>query len=187
MLDPLPPLPNPGGLTPLQVRRLSGRSGADAGALLAAAGPGELETIPGTLATWAELRWAARAEAVCHLDDLLLRRVRLGLLLPQGGEEQLPRVRAICQPELGWSDRRWEAEAEAYRELWDRCYRAPAVETAAGNTTHSIGVALPMGIRPPRTDLVAARAALLRPHARPVRGNRSAGRAGICRAPAAPA
>jgi len=36
------------------------------------------------------LRWAARAEAVSHLDDLLLRRVRLGLLLPGGGVRHLP-------------------------------------------------------------------------------------------------
>lgn len=129
MLDPLDPLPCPSGLTHLQARRLSGRCGAAAGALLAASQPGELETIPGTPAAWAELRWAARAEAVCHLDDLLLRRVRLGLLLPGGGEELLPRVRAICQPELGWRDRRWEAEAEAYLELWHRCYSVPVERT----------------------------------------------------------
>ena len=42
-------------------------------------------TIPGTETLWAELRWAARAEAVVHLEDLLLRRTRLGLLLRGGG------------------------------------------------------------------------------------------------------
>jgi glycerol-3-phosphate dehydrogenase len=41
-------------------------------------------TIPNTNVLWAELRWAARSEGVVHLDDLLLRRVRLGLLLAAG-------------------------------------------------------------------------------------------------------
>ncbi|MGD2206968.1 MAG: glycerol-3-phosphate dehydrogenase/oxidase [Anaerolineae bacterium] len=106
-------------------RRLLGRYAADAPDLVAAAQPGELETVPGTQALWAELRWAACAEGVVHLDDLLLRRVRLGHLLPRGGGELLPQVRAICQPELGWDDARWEQEQAAYLDLWRRCYSLP--------------------------------------------------------------
>lgn len=106
-------------------RRLLGWYGAGAGALLQAAQPGELEPIPGVGALWAELRWAARAEAVVHLDDLLLRRVRVGLLLPEGGQALLPRARAICQPELGWDDATWQAEEDAYRALWRRHYSLP--------------------------------------------------------------
>ncbi len=109
-------------------RRLLGRYGADAPALVAAAGPGELERIPGTESLWAELRWAARAEGVVHLDDLLLRRLRLGLLLPEGGRALLPRIRRICQPELGWDDARWEAEQAAYLDLWRRHYSLPERE-----------------------------------------------------------
>jgi glycerol-3-phosphate dehydrogenase len=71
------------------------------------------------------LRWAARAEGVVHLDDLLLRRVRLGLLLPRGAEALLPQVRAICQAELGWDDATWEREQAAYLALWHRCYSLP--------------------------------------------------------------
>lgn len=81
------------------------------------------ETIPNTPYLWAELRQAARAEGVVHLDDLLLRRVRLGLLAPNGGMDLLPRIRAIVQPELGWDDARWEREAREYTELWKRAYR----------------------------------------------------------------
>ncbi len=106
-------------------RRLLGRYGADAPALVAAAGPGELEPIPGTASLWAELRWAARAEGVVRLDDLLLRRTRLGLLLAEGGAAHLPRIRAICQPELGWDDARWAAEEAAYRALWAASYSLP--------------------------------------------------------------
>jgi glycerol-3-phosphate dehydrogenase len=117
----------PGGerLDEAMRQRLLGRHGAHAPALVAAARQGELERVPGTQTLWAELRWAARAESVVHLDDLLLRRVRLGHLLPEGGEEVLPRVRAICQPELGWDDARWEREKAAYRDLWRNSYSLP--------------------------------------------------------------
>ncbi len=108
--------------------RLQGRYGADTPGLLAAAQPGELTPIERLPAQWAELRWAARAEGVVHLDDLLLRRVRLGLTLPHGGLAYLGRVRAIVQAELGWSDARWEAEEAAYRQLWQRAY-APPIST----------------------------------------------------------
>jgi glycerol-3-phosphate dehydrogenase len=62
-----------------------------------------------------------------RLDDLLLRRVRLGLLLPRGGQDCLERIRQIVQPELGWSDSRWEQEASAYADLWQRSYSLPKV------------------------------------------------------------
>ncbi|MGC9398230.1 MAG: glycerol-3-phosphate dehydrogenase/oxidase [Anaerolineae bacterium] len=126
MLDPVDvPLPQGEALTPDRRRRLLGRYGAAAPALTEAAQSGELVEIPGTETLWAELRWAARSEAVEHLDDLLLRRTRLGLLLPHGGREILPRVRALCQPELGWDEARWEGEVAAYLKLWDRCYSLP--------------------------------------------------------------
>jgi len=118
-------LPGAEALDDWQRRRLLGRYGADAAALVAAALPGELEPIPGTQTLWAELRWAARAEGVVQLDDLLLRRTRLGLLLPAGGESLLPAIRAISQPELGWDDARWEAEASAYLRLWRSSYSPP--------------------------------------------------------------
>jgi glycerol-3-phosphate dehydrogenase len=113
-----------------QLRRLRGRHGPSTGALLAAAGEGECESIPGTDTPWAELRWAARAEAVQRLDDLLLRRTRLGLQLREGGAALMPRIRAICQPELGWSDARWEREEQDYAALWRSCHGLPREETA---------------------------------------------------------
>jgi glycerol-3-phosphate dehydrogenase len=106
-------------------RRLLGRYGADAPALIDAAAADELEPVPGTKALWAELRWAARAEGVVHLDDLLLRRVRLGLLTTEGGLPIMERIRSIVQPELGWDDARWEQEVGRYAELWRNCYSVP--------------------------------------------------------------
>jgi glycerol-3-phosphate dehydrogenase len=82
----------------------------------------DMDAIPGTNYVWAELRQAAHGEAVLHLDDLLLRRVRLGLLLPNGGLDQMPRIRAIVQPELGWEDTCWDSEVDSYRELWKSSY-----------------------------------------------------------------
>jgi glycerol-3-phosphate dehydrogenase len=120
-----PMLRQPDGLDPATALRLIGRYGADAPELLAAAGPGELEPIGGSIALWAQLRWAARAEGVVHLDDLLLRRVRLGLLLPGGGLCEMERIRAIVQPELGWSDERWTQEVGCYERLWRGCYQLP--------------------------------------------------------------
>ncbi len=111
-----------------QRRRLLGRYGAAATALVKAAQPGELAPIPGTETLWAELRWAARAEGVAHLDDLLMRRTRLGLLLPRGGAVLLPDIRHICQPELGWTDARWEVEVAAYQTLWKESYNLPPKE-----------------------------------------------------------
>jgi glycerol-3-phosphate dehydrogenase len=109
-------------------RRLLGRHGSAALPLLEKARAGELDKIPGTQVLLAELRWAAYAEGVVHLEDLLLRRVRLGILLPGGGRELLPLIRSICQAELGWDDRRWEEEEAAYRSLWEAAYRLPERE-----------------------------------------------------------
>jgi glycerol-3-phosphate dehydrogenase len=133
-------------------KRLLGRYGVDAPALIAAAQDGELSggAIPGTNALWAELRWAARAEGVVHLDDLLLRRVRLGLLTPEGGRPIMERVRAIAQPELGWDDERWEAEMARYLELWDCCYSTP-------KGVPDIVAAVPLSSEPPDPQPVIKR------------------------------
>ena len=125
----LDPLPDENSLCELPVGmrlRLLGRYGRLACDLVSAAQPGEMEPIAENLPLWAELRWAARREGVTHLDDLLLRRVRLGLQLPGGGVAQLERVRAIVQPELGWSEARWLEEAQAYKHLWQKYY-APLI------------------------------------------------------------
>jgi glycerol-3-phosphate dehydrogenase len=109
-------------LTPAQGLRLLGRYGAQATGLLSAPAA-DLEPVPGTPYRWVELRHAACCEGVVHLDDLLLRRVRLGLLVPHGGLDQMERIRAIVQPELGWEDARWESEVDDYCQLWESSYR----------------------------------------------------------------
>jgi glycerol-3-phosphate dehydrogenase len=110
-------------------RRLLGRYGAEAQTLIQSAQDGEMDTIPGTDYLWAEMRWAAKSEGVCHLDDLLLRRTRLGLILPRGGEAILPVVKNICQAELPWNDSRWKQELADYQSLIACCYSLPPIET----------------------------------------------------------
>ena len=83
---------------------------------------GRLEPIQDTRFVWPELRFAARDEHVLHLDDLMLRRTRLGLLLPGGGEAILPRVQMTVQHDLGWDDARWAAQVERYLKLWNDAY-----------------------------------------------------------------
>lgn len=82
----------------------------------------ELNLINGTKFCLAELRWSARYEAVCHLDDLLLRRSRLGLLLPNAGRAYEQEIKKIVQIELGWDDQKWKNEITRYYKIWKDCY-----------------------------------------------------------------
>jgi glycerol-3-phosphate dehydrogenase len=127
VLEPAPPEACVGNdLPPDACLRLVGRYGEEAPYLVGAAATDELTPIAGGVSLWAEIRWAARTEGVVHLDDLLLRRVRLGLLAPKGGMPWIERVRAIAQPELGWDHARWEQEVRAYQQAWKTCYHGPA-------------------------------------------------------------
>lgn len=120
--EPPADAPMPAHLTPAARLRLLGRYGQDTIHLLSVSPQDEFTPVANSSTLWAELRWAARAEAVVHLDDLLLRRVRLGLLLPRGGIDCMERIRQLVQPELGWGDSRWEIEAKTYTNLWNQCY-----------------------------------------------------------------
>ncbi len=111
--------------SPAVRQRLQARYGSLAAALCAGARDEDLQRIPGTQTLWIELPLAARHEAVEHLDDLLLRRTRLGILLPQGALALLPRIRLLCAPHLGWSDARWDEETGRYRELVAAHYQLP--------------------------------------------------------------
>ncbi len=74
---------------------------------------------------WAELIWAVQYEQVQHLDDLLLRRTRLGNVLPKGGIDLLPKIQALCAPYMPWSDTDWQQEIARYMQLWRKYYRVP--------------------------------------------------------------
>jgi len=131
ILDNVPAdLPSGDALDESQRRRLLGRYGIEAGEVVASAREGELKPFPSTSTLPAEIRWAARSEWVAHLDDLLLRRVRLGLVAPQGGAAHLSTIRPICREELCWDEVRWDTEEKSYRELWKRQHGVPNMGTA---------------------------------------------------------
>ena len=72
---------------------------------------------------WGELEWAAAYEGVVHLDDLLLRRTRLGLLVPNCGMDLLDEVRDKTANKLGWDEGRWNKEAADYKKLIQGSYQ----------------------------------------------------------------
>ncbi len=112
-------------LNSTQRQRLLGRYGNDAGRVVSYVAEDQDLCLSGTSTLCAELRWAAKHEQVMHLDDLLLRRTRLGLTMREGGLSQEQRLRDICQPALGWDDEKWTAEIERYRTLWQKHYSLP--------------------------------------------------------------
>jgi glycerol-3-phosphate dehydrogenase len=105
--------------------RLGARYGHLACALTGEAKAAELQPITGTSTLWIELTIAAQHEAVVHLDDLLLRRTRLGLLLPHGALDLMSDIQSLCAPYLDWNAQRWEAEIERYRQLITAHYQLP--------------------------------------------------------------
>jgi glycerol-3-phosphate dehydrogenase len=117
------------GLADTVWHRLYGRYGQGAEAMVQAAAPRDLELIPGTHTLWAELPFVAANEWVRHLSDLLLRRVRIGLLTAQGGKEHLKRIRSLCRPALPWDNKRWKEEIAMYLELWKHSHALPVQPT----------------------------------------------------------
>jgi glycerol-3-phosphate dehydrogenase len=51
---------------------------------------------------------------VLHLDDLLLRRVRLGMWEPETAAALVNTLRPIVRRELGWSFKQWQRERERF-------------------------------------------------------------------------
>ena len=107
------------------VERILGRYGPKAGSMILDQEETLLAPIENTPDIWAEIRHAAQHEDIHHLSDLMLRRVRIGLLLPDGGIGLLDRVETLCSPFLSWSKARWEKEKKDYAGLWQACYSPP--------------------------------------------------------------
>ncbi len=71
------------------------------------------------------IEWVLENEMVTRLDDLLLRRVRLGNVLAHGAKEILPDIKPLCQQHLGWNDAYWEQEQQRYLEIIEKYYSVP--------------------------------------------------------------
>jgi len=115
----------PGGLSPQAVQRLLGRYGDRVNHMAALCNEADFTCIATTQTLWAELCHAAQNEQVCNLSDLLLRRVRIGLFLPNGGMDLMDEIQARVQPYLSWDDARWTRERKAYEKVWQDAYAPP--------------------------------------------------------------
>ncbi|MBF0229223.1 MAG: glycerol-3-phosphate dehydrogenase/oxidase [Desulfamplus sp.] len=117
--------PYPNKITRKDWRRLYGRYGKDALNIVENSKIEDLARIGSTNYLWAELPYSAANGQIRSLDDLLMRRVRIGLLLPYGGQEHFKRIKELCQPILGWDDHHFNQEILRYQELWHRAYSVP--------------------------------------------------------------
>ncbi|MGW5453918.1 glycerol-3-phosphate dehydrogenase [Nocardia sp. NPDC003979] len=107
------------GLTPEQVRHLLDRYGSLATDLfdLVGADPtlrAPLAGAPGYLA--AEIVYAVTHEGALHLDDLLTRRTRISIEVPDRGLAAAPVVARLVAPLLGWDAATTDLEIDRYRD-----------------------------------------------------------------------
>jgi glycerol-3-phosphate dehydrogenase len=103
-------------------QRLHGRYGQGANTIITQTATKNLQPIDTTPTLWAELPYVAEHESVRHLTDLMLRRVRLGLLLPNGGKTHMKRIKKLCRTKLGWSRSHWRQEEKAYFSQWEKVH-----------------------------------------------------------------
>lgn len=122
----VPALSIPATLSDEHSQRLLMRYGQQAAQFIAEMPAVEFVPIADTSTLLAELRWACRYEQVVHLDDLLLRRVRVGLLLKDGGLAHMPALDTILGQELGWCADTIAHERQRYLSIWTRFYYLPA-------------------------------------------------------------
>jgi glycerol-3-phosphate dehydrogenase len=104
---------------------MAGRLGQAVNSFFEEARSEDLQPIQPIPQLWAELAWAAKNEAVVHLDDLLLRRVRMGLLMPEGGMGHIEKIKTLVQAPLGWDDTHWQKEVTRYQKIWQKYYHLP--------------------------------------------------------------
>ncbi|MEN8197871.1 MAG: glycerol-3-phosphate dehydrogenase C-terminal domain-containing protein, partial [Pseudomonadota bacterium] len=79
---------------------------------------------PGLDLCAAEVRAHLRWGAVLHLEDLLLRRVRLGMWDPETAASLLPTLRPVLRRELGWSFKDWQRERDKMLATCGQCHSA---------------------------------------------------------------
>lgn len=132
------------GWTPDRIEHLLGRYGSDLPTVLdlidadpSLARP--LEHAPAYLG--AEVAMAVTHEGALHLEDILLRRIRLFYENRDRGLGALPEIGAIAGPLLGWDEGTTRREIDAYTALADA--EAAALETATDEEAERARLAAP--------------------------------------------
>lgn len=114
-------------------KRLLGTYGNHAKNLILEAAPEDLECIPGMNRLWAELKWSLAHEDVVFLDDLLIRRTRIGQMIAKGGAPFYTRIKSSVQSVLGWSDDQWNQQWTRYQDIWKCAYSIPTKKQTPTN------------------------------------------------------
>ena len=120
--DPLPANLSDDKISAVSFQYLAGRYGQALPDLVDMSDAKDLAPIENLDLHWAELAFNARFGMVEHLDDLLLRRTRLGMLLPQGAMSILDQVKALTQAELSWTEEKWQSEIARYQDIYNQAY-----------------------------------------------------------------
>lgn len=102
-------------------RYLSAAYGADAAGLESRLEQEPSPFFAGTQILKEAARYALEREWVVHLDDLMIRRLRLGILLPEGGKAVLGEIRTMCL-KAGWSEDYYAQEEQRYKDLIAKSY-----------------------------------------------------------------
>ncbi|MFT6310215.1 MAG: glycerol-3-phosphate dehydrogenase [Porticoccus sp.] len=108
-----------------RVKRLLGRYGNLCREVFSDGNDTEHQTLSTSEYSLAECRWAIKCEAVIHLDDLMLRRTRLGSVLANAGEELFAQLQPLFEQELGWDQPKWDDELARYIAIWRSYYSIP--------------------------------------------------------------
>jgi glycerol-3-phosphate dehydrogenase len=116
---------SPNNLSIGAIQRLGGRYGVRVKQVVATGTSKDFFPVGNTQTLWAELFHGARHEQIRHLSDLLLRRVRIGLFLPNGGMDLMDEIQARLAPFLDWDKERWIREIKAYEQVWQGAYSVP--------------------------------------------------------------
>lgn len=106
-------------------RRLQGRYGSHAEQIELIDRSHQAESVFTTDTLWAELVWACRRESVVYLDDLLLRRTRLALVLGAKLDDYSHQIKRLCCDELGWDDAKWAEQWSRYKSIMAKHYDLP--------------------------------------------------------------
>jgi len=111
---------------------------------------------PGIRQLEAEVAWAVRREYALSLDDILSRRMRLSMVLPDRGASIAARVAGIAGRDLGWDPEDQRVAVDEFLATAEREYRVPGPSDPSDTRNASDGRDLSGLLDDPRTDSLAS-------------------------------
>lgn len=148
LANQVPALAERTGLSEKKVEHLLGRYGSLLDEVLAPAKEDAslLDTVPGAPAyLWAEIRYAVTHEGALHLEDILQRRLRLGMEYDHRGLECAEPVADFVAELLDWDEQQKQAELERFRARVEAEFEAEKAltDSAANDIMLEVGDSRP--------------------------------------------